>query len=169
MTTTVQPQVHPQVQDGNTELRRLKPAADVAARAGALGEQAVQQVLTRAPPSLKPSLEAAVEKAGPLVAKAADSGATLLKAADERVDAALDAATNAYAVSAYARGVSLCPPCLWPHIPAAPLPSCIPTLQKNSAYLQEQLARQKEFHAQVGVMLAAGTATNAARCSSVSA
>lgn len=72
MATTVQPQVP--VQDGHTELRRLKPAADAVARAGQLGEQAVQQVLTRAPPSIKPSLEAAVERASPLVAKAADSG-----------------------------------------------------------------------------------------------
>ena len=72
MATTVQPQQP--VQDGHTELRRLKPAADAAARAGQLGEQAVQELCRRAPSSLKPSLEAAVERASPLVAKAADSG-----------------------------------------------------------------------------------------------
>ena len=44
------------------------------------------------------------------------AGATLLKAADERVDAAVSGAQRAYAA--------------------------------NAAYLQEQLARQKEFHAQ---------------------
>ena len=71
--TTVQAQAP--VQDGHAELRRLKPAADVAQRAGQLGEQAVQQLLSRAPDSMKQPLEAAVEKAAPLVAKAADSGA----------------------------------------------------------------------------------------------
>ena len=41
-----------------------------------------------------------------------------------------------------------CPISAMPHtsLPLEPVPSP----QKNSAYLQEQLARQKEFHAQVG-------------------
>lgn len=69
MATTVQ-----QVPAQDGQLRRLEPAAQVAARAGQLGEQAVQELCRRAPESLKPSLEAAVQRASPIVAKATDSG-----------------------------------------------------------------------------------------------
>lgn len=60
---------------------------------------------SRAPRSRPPSTAALVTPAG----------ATLLRAADERVDAALNSASKVYT--------------------------------DNTAYLQQQLARQKEFHA----------------------
>ena len=64
-----------QPQNGSAELRRLKPAAEAAAKAGALGEQALQMALERAPASVKPALERAVETAAPYVHKATDGGA----------------------------------------------------------------------------------------------
>ncbi|PSC72926.1 translation factor-like [Micractinium conductrix] len=89
---------------------------NAAERGAALASSSYTAVKSRLPPSVLPRVEAVEEKAAPVLAKAHGTGATLLKAADERVDAAVSGAQRAYAA--------------------------------NAAYLQEQLARQKEFHAQ---------------------
>ncbi|KAL4432819.1 hypothetical protein ABPG77_008145 [Micractinium sp. CCAP 211/92] len=101
-----------------TENGHPQRLTSLAGRTQQLASESYTAVKQRLPEAVKPRVEKLEEAVGsaaaPYVHRAQDTGATLLRAADERVDAALNSASKVYT--------------------------------DNTAYLQQQLARQKEFH-----------------------